>query len=136
MHVEIHLVPATTLMASLSEKRWACAIHVGVLILAFLTSWAAGLAGTLGAAVVLIVRPMNSEFIAQHAREALNFNLSMFIYMVLGVILAIFTLGIGLIVLIPLGIVLALVWLVCSIQAAIAANDGLHYQYPFTMRLF
>lgn len=133
--METHAMP-TTPIASPAERRWAWGTHLGVLLLALLTRWIAGAAGALGAGAVLLLRPLNSEFVAHHAREALNFNLSMLLYMVTGVILTIFTLGLGLIVLAPLGIVLAITWLVCSIQAAIAANDGLYYRYPFTLRLF
>ena len=71
------------------ERRWAAGTHVASLLLAFLTSWAAGLAGMLGAAAVLLLKPANgSAFVEQHAKEAFNFNLSMFVYWLLGWILA------------------------------------------------
>ena len=51
------------------EWRWAAGTHVASLILAFLTSWAAGLAGMLGAAAVLLLKPANgSPFVEQHAK--------------------------------------------------------------------
>lgn len=119
------------------ERRWAAGTHVASLLLAFLTSWVAGLAGMLGAATVLLLKPSNgSAFVEQHAKEAFNFNLSMFVYWLLGWILAVVTLGLGLIVLIPIALVLAIVWVVCSIKAAMNASDGREYRYPFTFRVW
>jgi uncharacterized Tic20 family protein len=119
------------------ERRWAAGTHVASLILAFLTSWAAGLAGMLGAAAVLLLKPANgSPFVEQHAKEAFNFNLSMFVYWLLGWILAVVTLGLGLIVILPIALVLAIVWVVCSIKAAMNASDGQEYRYPFTFRVW
>lgn len=128
--------PVPVSLISAAERRWAVGIHLGVLLLALLTSWAAGLAGAIGAGGALLLRPLNSDFVAEHAKEALNFNLSMFIYLIIGVLFSVFTLGLGLLVVVPMAIVLAIAWLVCSIQASIAASDGLAYRYPFTLRLF
>lgn len=121
---------------STSEARIACAVHIGAVVLALLTSWMVGLAGALGAGVILMLRPMGSQFVADHAREALNFNLSMFLYSLVALAFVFVTFGIGLIVVIPLALLFALVWLICSIKAAIAASDGRMYTYPMTLRLF
>lgn len=127
-------LPLTT---TVNERRWGMGVHLGALLLAFLTSWAAGLAGMAGAAGVLLLNPAEgSTFVRDHAKEAFNFNLSMFCYWVIGWILAVVTLGIGLIVLVPLGLLLAVVWVVCSIKAAMNANDGRPYRYPFTFRVW
>ena len=50
-------------------------------------------------------------------------------------LLALFTLGIGLVIAIPLWIVIGVAWLVFTIIAAIKANEGVAYRYPFTLRL-
>ena len=116
--------------ASLAERQWATGAHAGALALALLTSWTAG-------------------FAAAHAREAFNFNLSMFLYAcavcLVGVLLlgaTVLTLGLGLILTLPAGLVLlvavgaiAVMWLVCSVLAAIRAWNGEHYRYPLTLRL-
>lgn len=86
---------------------------------------------------------------AAHALEALNFNLSMFLYTcalaVLAVALlgaAVLTLGLGAIVTLPLGLLLMAVacalvvtWLVCSLVAAVRAWRGDSYLYPLSIRL-
>jgi uncharacterized protein len=118
-----------------SDRQMAAVAHLTALLAALVTSWFAGIAGTIGALIVWFAVRDRSAFAAEHAREALNFNLSMFIYAVASLILVVFTLGLGLVVAIPLWIVLGLTWIVCTIVAAFNAYDGKTYRYPFTMRL-
>ena len=100
--------------------------------------------------VIYLIKRDDSAFASEHAREAINFNLSMFLYacaaMAIGVVLVgatVLTLGIGLLVTAPAGLLLllaigaiAVMWLVCSIIATIKAWNGEHYRYPLTLRLF
>ena len=125
-----------TTSPSLSDRQWAAGAHFAALAAALLTSWVAGIAGALGALVVWMVVRDKYAFAAEHAKEAINFNLSMFIYAAAAVILVIFTLGIGIIVALPVWLILALVWIVCTLIAAFKAYDGQTYRYPMTMRLF
>lgn len=132
-----------------NDRLWAASAHVLALVLALLTSWVAGIAGVVGALVVWIIKRDDSPFVAEHAKEALNFNLSMFIYACAAAALAfvlvgatVLTLGLGIILTAPAGIVLALavgaiavLWLVCSIIATVKAFNGEHYRYPLTLRL-
>ena len=99
-----------TLSPSLTDRQWAAAAHAAALLFALLTSWVAGIAGAVAALVVWMLVRDKSPFASEHAREALNFNLSMFIYAAIAVVLVIFTLGLGLIVALPMWVVLALVW--------------------------
>lgn len=135
--------------ATESERQWAMLAHVSALVLALCTSWIAGVAGMLGAGIVYLLKRDASPFVAAHAREAFNFNLSMFLYAAIAAVLAfvlvgatVLTLGLGIILTAPAGIVLALVilaislmWLVCSIVAALKAWSGEPYRYPLTIRL-
>jgi uncharacterized protein len=132
-----------------SERQWAASAHFVALVLALLTSWIVGFAGVVGAGAIYVLKRGESAFVAEHAREALNFNLSMFIYACLAVAAAVvllgatvLTLGIGLIVTAPAGLVLALavaaiavLWLVCSVIATVKAWNGERYRYPLTLRL-
>jgi len=45
------------------------------------------------------------------------------------------TLGLGALIAVPLMVVIGLVWLIVTIVAAIKANDGEYYRYPFALRL-
>ena len=121
---------------SLSDRQWAAGAHVAALLAAMLTSLWAGVAGAIAALVVWMLVRDKSAFATEHAKEALNFNLSMFIYAAIAVVLVVFTLGIGLIVALPMWVVLALAWIVCTLLAAFKAYDGQPYRYPITIRLF
>ena len=121
---------------SLSDRQWAAGAHVAALLAAMLTSLWAGVAGAIAALVVWMLVRDKSAFASEHAKEALNFNLSMFIYAAIAVVLVVFTLGIGLIVALPMWVVLALAWIVCTLLAAFKAYDGQPYRYPITIRLF
>lgn len=132
-----------------ADRQWAVAAHVAALLLALLTSWTAGFAGMLAAGAIYLLKRNDSPFASEHAREAFNFNLSMFLYAcavcIIGVLLVgatVLTLGLGLIVTAPAGLALlvaiaaiALMWLVCSILAAVKAWNGERYRYPLTLRL-
>lgn len=132
-----------------SERQWALAAHLGALLLALLTSWLVGVAGVLGALAVWLLKRDESQFVAAHALEALNFNLSMLIYscvaVAIGIALvgiSIITLGLGLLLTIPAGLVLllavaaiAVLWLVASIMAMVAAWKGQPFRYPVSIRL-
>ena len=141
--------PPVSSAVSQDDRLWAAGAHVGALVAAFLTSWMAGVAGALAALVVWLIVRDRHPFAAEHAKEAFNFNASMFIYMcvagLIGLLLVggtLLTLGLGALVAIPAGIVLliawfglAIAWLVFTIVAAIKAYDGQMYRYPLTIRL-
>lgn len=129
---------AQSLPSSLTayDRQWAAGAHASALLLALLSSWLIGIAGAVAAFVVWMVVRERSAFAAEHAREALNFNISMFLYAAVSLVLLVFTLGIGIIVLAPVWVVLGLMWFVCSLIATFKAYDGHPYRYPLTMRLF
>ncbi len=138
-----------TLSPSESDRQWAASAHFLALLLALMTAWMAGVAGIVGAGTIYLLKRDDSPFAAEHAREAINFNLSMLLYsaaaVAMGVVLAgatVLTLGIGLIVTAPAGLlllamvgVIAVMWLVCSLVAGFKAWNGEHYRYPLTLRL-
>jgi uncharacterized protein len=113
-------------------RNWGLAAHLS----AYLGAWV-GLA-FLGPLVVWLVKRDDHPFIDHHGKEALNFNISVLLYGVIGVVIAIpvglLTLGIGLIPLVIVGVALAVVWVVFPILAAIKAANGEGYRYPLTIR--
>lgn len=119
-----------------ADRQWAAGAHVAAVVLAMMTGWAAGVAGMVAALVVWFLVKDRYAFAAENAKEAFNFNLSMFLYAAISVVLVIFTLGLGLIVAVPVWIVLGLMWLICSIIAALKAWEGQPYRYPLTIRLW
>lgn len=144
------LAPATAGAGVRQDERlWAASAHTGALLLAFLTSWTAGVAGMLAGLAVYALKKGESDFIAAHAREAFNFNLSLFLAVcalaLAGLLLVgatVLTLGLGAVLTLPAGIVLAVLavvvavgWLVCGLVATVKALNGEPWRYPFTLRV-
>jgi uncharacterized Tic20 family protein len=79
--------------------------------------------------IVWLTQREKSEFVADQALEALNFNITVFLAeMACGVL---FIVGIGIL----LGLVLGIVWLVGTILGAIKASEGQRFRHRFTLRL-
>ncbi len=101
---------------------------------ALLGSFVGGLS-FLGPMIIYLVKKDEHPFIAEHSREALNFNLSALLYFVIAgfaTFILVFVI-IGLL-LIPVLIGMAIAWVVFVILAAIKANGGEPYRYPLTIR--
>jgi uncharacterized Tic20 family protein len=74
-------------------------------------------------------------FVDDQAKEALNFNITVGIVFLVLFLLTLGTLGLGILLTGPLMIIVGIAWLVFTVIAAIKANDGVAYRYPFTLRL-
>jgi uncharacterized protein len=94
-----------------------------------------GVPSFIGPLVVWLLTKDRDPFAAGEAREALNFNLSLLLYTVAAVIAMIATLGLGLIIIVPVALVAFPAWLVLTVLAAVRAADGQPYRYPLTIRL-
>lgn len=103
-------------------RHWALGAHLS----AFVGAWFA--LAFLGPLVVWLLKREDHPFIDMHGKEALNFNLSLLIYLVVAGFLVI--VGIGLLLLAAIGIA----WLVLVIIAAVKAENGSMYRYPLTIR--
>ena len=79
--------------------------------------------------IVYLVKRHESELVAAHAREALNFHISLVIYGLCCLPLVFLLIGI------PLLIGLGLMSVICAILAAIRASEDGFYRYPLTIRL-
>ena len=94
-----------------------------------------GVPGFLGPLAVWLLHRERDEFVAEQARDALNFNLSLLIYAAAAIALSIVTLGLGLLLTVPAAIVAIGAWLVLSVVAAMRAAEGGRYRYPLTLEL-
>lgn len=117
------------------ERQWAMFAHLSALVGGLLTSAAGGWGTFIGPLVIWLVKKDTMPFVDDQGKEALNFNITMAIICLVLVILSIVTLGIGLIIAIPLWIIIGIAWLVFTIIASIKANEGVAYRYPFALRL-
>ena len=109
----------TSLAHKGSDKIWSMLSHLSALL---------GVGFVLPLVVYLAMRK-ESDYVAQNAREALNFHISMLIYGLCCIPLVFILIGI------PLLVVLGLGSLILAIIATIKASNGLCYRYPLTLRL-
>ena len=70
-----------------------------------------------------------SEYLAQNAREALNFHISIYIYAICCIPLVFIVIGVPMLVLLGIGS------LILAIVATVKASDGGCYRYPLNLRL-
>lgn len=101
---------------------WAIASHLSALVQVF------GIPAPIGPLVVWLLKKDEDPFVAYHAKEALNFNISFFIYGAVAALSMLLLIGF---VLLP---AVLITWLVLMIIATIRASEGKHYQYPLTIR--
>ncbi len=128
--------PSTPGAPTAEERQWAMFAHLSALVGGILTSgWAGSIGCFIGPLIIWLVKKDTMPFVDDQAKEALNFNITVGIVFFALFLLALLTLGIGLVVSIPLWIIIGIAWLVFTIIAAIKANEGVAYRYPFTLRL-
>ena len=127
---------ASTVVPTAEERQWAMFAHLSALLGAVLTgAFGGGWGCFIGPLVIWLIKRDTMPFVADQGKEALNFNITVAIALVVLVLISVMTLGIGLIIAIPLWVVIGIGWLVLTIIAAIKANEGVPYRYPFTLRL-
>ena len=121
---------------SAEERQWALFAHLSALIGAIVTGpFGHGWGCFIGPLIIWLVKKDAMPFVNDQGKEALNFNITVAIAFLALLLLSIMTFGIGLIITIPLWIIIGIAWLVLTIIAAIKANEGVRYRYPFTLRL-
>jgi len=109
--------------------------HLSALAGGLLTGAVGGWGCIIGPLVIWLVKKDTMPFVADQAKEALNFNITVgAIFLVLW-ILTFVTLGIGIIITGPLMLIVGVAALVLIIMASIRANEGKAYRYPMTIRL-
>jgi uncharacterized Tic20 family protein len=106
-------------------NNWAMLCHLSALV---------GLLGNgigflLGPLIVWLIKREEHPFIDEQGKEAVNFQITMFIAFFVAAILIIVIIGI------PLLIALGIIDVVLPIVAAIKVSNGEHYRYPFAIRL-
>ena len=104
------------------ERLWATLAHLS----AFL-----GFVGlpVIGPLVIFLIFGNRSRYVRHHSAEALNFNITMLVAVLISGLLILVLIGF---ILLP---IIACAWFILTIVATIAANRGEWYRYPFTVRL-
>lgn len=118
------------------ERQWAMFAHLSAIAGGLLTSNTIGGIGcVLGPLIIWQIKKDTMPFVTDQAMEALNFNITVALALLVLVLLGIGTLGIGFVVTAPLMLILGVAALVFIVIAAVKANDGVAYRYPFALRL-
>jgi uncharacterized Tic20 family protein len=107
---------------STDDKNWGVIAHLS----GFVCAWFA--LGIIGPTIVYFLKGQSSPFARAHAVEAVNFNITVLIGLLVSGVLVL--VGIGVIFIGIIGIL----YLVCTILGAMAAKDGKLYRYPVTFR--
>ncbi len=116
MNTQPPALPPVSPGSSSEDRFWILACHLSVL---------AGV-GIILPLVVHLVKKDESTLVAYHAKEALNFHLSILIYSAICIATCVgapFVIGIG------------IAGMVLSIIAAVKSSDPTRYRYPLTLRL-
>jgi uncharacterized Tic20 family protein len=112
------------------ERMWAMLGHLSAF-----TAFITGLGCVIGPLIVWLVKRETMPFAGDQAKEALNFNITAVIVAVGLGLFTFMTLGLGALLTVPAACVLFVGWFVLTIIAAVKANNGEPYRYPFAIRL-
>lgn len=122
-----------------SEARgWAIGAHLGGLVLGVLTGAALGFLAPL---LVWLLKRDEEPFLDHHGKEALNFQLTVLVALVVAalaavpaVIFGVLTLGIGFVIVGAIALAALAVWIALPIMASVKASNGEGFRYPLTIR--
>jgi len=118
------------------ERQWAMLAHLSALLGYIVTSgWAGSAGGFLGPLIVWMIKKDTMPFVDQQAKEALNFSITICLAFAVLWTFGIVTLGIGLLIALPVMLVVGLYALVYTIIASMKAYEGVPYRYPIALRL-
>ncbi|MDO8588558.1 MAG: DUF4870 domain-containing protein [Armatimonadota bacterium] len=106
------------------SRTWALVSHLSGLAF-FVFPFVGNIVGPL---VIYLIKGETSDYVKRHAKESLNFQISIDIYLMISGLLAFALIGF---VTTP---ALMLFDIIVIIIATIRANDGEHYGYPLAIR--
>ena len=106
------------------ERTWAMLSHFSALCM-FIFPFG----NILAPLIIWLIKKEEMSFVEDQAKEVLNFQISMTIYLLISGILCFILIGI------PFVIGLGIFNVIITIIAGIKANDGKSYRYPINLRL-
>lgn len=105
------------------SRTWGMIAHLSSFV-----GYVIPVANIVGPLVIWLLKKDEMPFVEDQAKEALNFQISILIYLFVSIVLIVFLIGIPL-----LFGVLVFDW-IFTIVAASKANEGIGYRYPLTLR--
>lgn len=118
--------PATNEAVSKDEKLWATFCHLSPLLQLVIPIPAVSVIAPL---VLWLIKKDAMPLVNDQGREAVNFQISLFIYSIVAAILMFILIGFVL-----MGALLVFA-VITMIMAVVKVNDGVKYRYPFCIRL-
>jgi uncharacterized protein len=108
-----------------SERTWGMLAHLAALVGLVVPV----IGNVAGPWFVWMTKRGESTFVGEQARESLNFNITVSLAAILCALAALVFIGF------LLGTALFIAWIVLTLTAGIRASEGVHYHYPFALRL-
>jgi len=108
---------------SVEERNWAMACHLSAMLICFFPY-----ANIVAVFILWSMKRDTSAFVDDQGKEALNYNISIMIYITIAIIFSCFYVGI------PILIGLVLFDFFIMITAGVNASNGKRYRYPITFR--
>jgi len=109
-------------MSPADGRNWAIAAHLSAFLAAFVA------VSFLGPLIIYLVFKDRGPFIRHHSAEALNFQLTMWIGLLISFVLMLVIIGFF------TAAAIGVAMLICHILGAVAASEGRDFRYPFTIR--
>lgn len=109
---------------SRDARKWAMICHV----IALVGLLGNGIGFLLGPLILWMIKKEDDPFVDEQGKEAVNFQITMFLAMMLSAVLALVLIGF---VLLVIGFLMMIIF---PIIAAMKANEGEHYRYPISIR--
>jgi uncharacterized Tic20 family protein len=107
------------------ERQMAMYVHLSTLS-GLVTG---GIGNIVGPLLIWQLKKDTMPSLEKVAKEAINFNITVLIAMVISGILAMFCVGVITALVVGIG------WIVLTVMAGLKANEGIFYKYPATIRL-
>jgi uncharacterized Tic20 family protein len=115
------------------ERKWAMFCHLTGL--AGLSPLLPVIGGVVAPLAIWQLKADECPFVAEQGRRAVNFQLSMLLYVSIGIIVS-FASIVGTFLVPVLFCVYGLINVIFVLIAAVKANRGQHYRYPISIRIF
>jgi len=107
----------------MKDRQWSLVCH-----LSGLSGYVIPLGNIIAPMVIRSLKKDQYPMVERHAKEVINFQISFTIWMVIAAMFVYFNIGIWMM------ICLIAVHISLMIYAAIKAEEGIYYRYPFTVR--
>jgi uncharacterized Tic20 family protein len=120
--MESPVSPAPAL--SSEDRLWGALAHLSAFAIYF-----SGIGHIVGPMIIWLWKRDTNAFVAEEAKEAMNFNISVTIYAIVAAVLVLVLIGV------PMLIGLHVFQVICIIVGALRASDGRHFKYPLNLRL-